>query len=97
MNPEEQNVLKAGRMYTRPVDAAEDEWKELGTVTELKLVDSVEGRKYMQDVTEALRAFQGRQVVTYTFKLSTLNYRAFRSMCGMPNPSLIHNGKKRRR
>lgn len=92
MNPEDGKKLKIGKAYFRPIGADPEttEWQELGTVKSFTVVDP-----YIKDLMD-LKMIKTWSI-TQTFKLPTLKYRAFRTTLGMPNSSLIYNGKKRRK
>lgn len=96
MNPEKEiesgnRVYYADKAYYANVDSPTTKWKPLGWAT--GIIPSE--RDYDFDL-EDIKTVKPLKVTT-VFKMKTLPYRAFRSMCGMSNPSLIHNGKKRRK
>lgn len=92
MNPEgKKNIFKADKIYARAIGSAEDDWQELGSAV-LELTDPEPLRIGFRGL-DTVRTF----TVTNTFKMTKLEYRAFMRLFGMKNPSLIHNGKKRRK
>lgn len=96
MNPEgKKNVFKTDKIYVRPVGAPEDApWEVLDTTNA-----DWEPTYPLAVTLEELRTitFPGTETLTYTFKMTKLEYRAFMRLFGIKVPSLIHNGKKRRK
>lgn len=74
-----------------------DEWKELGVANvDIQLAD--DEAHVLRWNPEAIRStLSDSWTVTWSRKMDRFEERMWRRMFGLPNPPLIHNGKKPRR
>lgn len=96
---EEENVLKGAQVFVARYDPEPSDWKPLGTLVSLSMVETPEEDDRWEEMKQVARQLTNKTVTT-TFHLSkkpTLGYREMLRLFGFQPSSLIHNGKKRRK
>lgn len=84
-----------GQMYVRPT-GTEGDWSPVGVGNVDILFDKDEDGAVECDPEAVRSTVSGSWSITCPIKINRLEWRTWRRMFGLPNPPLIHNGKKPR-